>query len=331
MLEVIIDFSIIFIGVFVSLIIHEFGHLIGGLLSKYEFHSFTVSLLFFHKKDGKIKFKLRKPKIINLFGGQCWMIPSQDFHHFTPFWINVSGSLFNLLIALILFIVRSSIDFNSSTLSWVIHSQMILNSTVGLFNLIPSRMFGQQSDGYNIIRGFYPTDRRSMYVLLTIDRELKRGKRLRDFEPSLFEVELDEKMDRFYVAYLVMMHAFYLMDKEEHRVGIRELDRLDLKLLPYEWQCVVKCEILYYYLVYCFNVKKSQELYEDKDFQNFLQRKDALPKRVMATYTRLIVGNKNEGERLMNEATALAHKLEGGYKVMEFDKIREFRSYQDHL
>lgn len=334
MLEIIVDFGIIFIGIFMALMIHELGHLIGGLISKYKFHSFAASLLIFYKENENIKFKFRKLTFLNFFGGYCMMIPPHDFQFFKPFWMDISGSFFNLLIAFILFMVIEHIHLDShSALFWLIKSQMVMNFIVSLGNLIPLRV-PQQTDGYNVIRGFHPLDKRSMYVFLrslALDEEFKKGKRFKDLEPDLLFVEPDEKMNRFYVAYLVMMDAFYLLDKEEHEAAMKEFNRLDLKLLPNEWRCEIKCEMLYHYLVYHFDETKCKEFYEEKELKAFLQRNEATPKRVLAAYTSLVLGEEDKGERLMNEAIVLAHRLEGGYQTMELDRIEDFKVYQERV
>jgi len=332
MLVAIIEFIIIIIGLIIVSVIHELGHLLGGLLSKYEFRLFYASLICFYKMDEKIKFKFRKVTLSNLFSGQCVMIPSQDFHRFNPFWINISGSLFNILIAIILLLVRANVGLNPfSMLPWLIQSQMILNFVTGLINLIPLRMLGQQSDGYNIIRGFYSTDRRSMYILMTTNNQLKKGKRYRDFDSDLLTVDPSERMNRFYIAYLIMMHAFHLMDKGEHEKAVKEFNRIDLKFLPYEWQFEVKSEILYHCLIYNFDTQKSEELYEDGGLKRFLQKNEVLPKRVLAAYTLIILGDIDKGQQLLHEAIALAQLLEGGYREMELDRIQDFTRYKSTI
>lgn len=93
-------------------------------------------------------------------------------------------------------------------------------------------------------------------------------------------------------------------------------------------KCEVKCEMLYYYLVYYFDETECQTLYEDEELKDFLQRNEATPKRVLAAYTWIVLDDKDKGERLISEATMLAHALEGGYQDMELDRIADFRVCQ---
>lgn len=233
MLDSVFDLIVILIGLFITFMIHEVGHLVGGKISGFKFNSFSIGLMYFYKKNSKLKFKVRKLTLFNILSGHCQMIPEQGFKSFNPFWFNLGGSFFNLLTTFILFIVIENIEINHIWLSWI-RPGMVMNLIIGLGNLIPLKIL-QQTDGYNRIRGFYATDKRGMYIMLILDREVKNGKRYRDFDPDLLLVDLNEKINSFFVAFLVMVFAFYLADKGDHKAAIKELNRLDLKkLLIYE-------------------------------------------------------------------------------------------------
>lgn len=330
MLETLIRLIVILSALLMAMMIHELGHLVVGKLSGYRLDSFTVSLLHIYKEEQMIKFKMRKLTPFNLLIGHCGMITDQDFKNFNPFWFNFGGILFNLLMWIFSWVITENIQLNDF-LMLCLRAIMLLNLTGAIMNLLPLKMFGQQTDGYNMIRGFHPIDRRSMYILNILESKLKKGKRYREFDIDLLFVDSGEKMNRFYVAYLVMIYALHLMDKGEHEGAMKELNRLDLKLLPYEWRCEVKCEMLYDYLVRRCDETKYQTLYEDEELKDFLQRSEATPKRVLAAYTWIVLGDKDKGERLINEAMTLAQRLEGGDQAMELDSIAELKACQNKV
>ena len=63
---------LIFAAYFIHAVIHEFGHLVFGLLTGYKFISFRIGNFMFIKKEGKLRVKL-----FNIVGtgGQCLMMP----------------------------------------------------------------------------------------------------------------------------------------------------------------------------------------------------------------------------------------------------------------
>ena len=54
-----LEFSVLIIGIFLQVIIHEAGHLIFGLLSGYKFSSFRIASLIFVKENDQLKIKKR--------------------------------------------------------------------------------------------------------------------------------------------------------------------------------------------------------------------------------------------------------------------------------
>lgn len=317
----------IFVVFFISVTIHEVGHLLGGKISGFKFDSLVVGLLYFYKENNKLKFKLNRLTSLNFFSGHCFMIPNQGFESFNPFWITLGGVLLNFLTTLLLFIIIENIELNEFLMSWL-RPLIIVNFVIGLGNLIPLK-FPQQTDGYNMMKSLQSKEyKRGVYVAFILDKELKEGKRFKDFDFDLLFVEPSVKINSFFVAFLVMIYAYHLADKGEHEAAMKEFNRFDFKLLLYEMRCEVKCEMLYYYLIYNFDVKKCQELYEDEELKDFLQQNKAISKRVLATYTWIVLGEIDKGEQLINEATMFAHRLEGGYKAMELASIEDFRTYQ---
>ena len=80
-------------------ILHETGHLIGGLLTGYKFCSFRIGNLQLQRENGALCF--RRLKLAGT-GGQCLMTPPEPVDGKIPVMLyNLAGPLMNLLAALL--------------------------------------------------------------------------------------------------------------------------------------------------------------------------------------------------------------------------------------
>ncbi len=94
---------ILFLVLFFQLIIHEFGHLVFGLLTGYKFISYRIMFFLFTIENGRLKM-LFLPE--NAFWGQCLMAPPEknDKGNFPYYWYNAGGVVNNLFTALVMLI-----------------------------------------------------------------------------------------------------------------------------------------------------------------------------------------------------------------------------------
>lgn len=93
---VLFSFAALVIGVVANAILHEAGHLVGGLLTGYKFLSFRIFNLTLQKEDDGWHWKK-----FSLLGTlrQCLMCPPHT-QKVPYFWYNVGGVMVNLLICL---------------------------------------------------------------------------------------------------------------------------------------------------------------------------------------------------------------------------------------
>ena len=73
--EVVLGLSGIILLSYISIIVHEAGHLVFGLMSGYGFSSFRIGSMMWVKQDGKIR--LRRFSLAGT-GGQCLMVPKGE-------------------------------------------------------------------------------------------------------------------------------------------------------------------------------------------------------------------------------------------------------------
>ena len=105
-------FLFLFLGFCVSfavqIILHETGHLLGGLLTGYKFCSFRIGNLQLQRENGSLRFCRLK---LAGTGGQCLMTPPEPVDRKIPVMLyNLAGPLMNLFTALLALGVYSRLD-----------------------------------------------------------------------------------------------------------------------------------------------------------------------------------------------------------------------------
>lgn len=170
------------VGVFANTILHEAGHLVGGLLTGYKFLSFRIFNLTLQKEDDGWRWKK-----FNLMGtaGQCLMSPPHT-EQVPYFWYNVGGLMVNLLIcvvsaALLYFFDLPMIPF--------VFCVMLLATGSGflLLNAIPMTPSGVPNDGKNILTLWrHPEQRRYFHNMLAVAAEQSRGTRVKEMPEEWF-------------------------------------------------------------------------------------------------------------------------------------------------
>lgn len=124
------------LGFIISVIIHELGHLVTGLLTGYKFTSFKVFFIKIYKSD---KLRIEFEEGFFMMPGQCLMKPTNRKYVL----YNLGGLIFSYLLSIIL--VISIYSISNSYLKQIIYSVVIINTFLAILNSIYS------SDGINDI------------------------------------------------------------------------------------------------------------------------------------------------------------------------------------
>lgn len=180
---VLIAFAVLVVGVLANAILHEAGHLVGGLLTGYKFLSFRIFNLTLQKEADDWCWKK-----FSLMGtlGQCLMCPPH-----TPdvpyFWYNVGGVMVNLIICVISGTMLYAFDL---TMVPFVFCVMLLATGIWflLTNAIPMTPGGVPNDGKNIlILWRHPEQRKHFHNMLAVAAEQSRGKRVSEMPEEWFE------------------------------------------------------------------------------------------------------------------------------------------------
>lgn len=206
-----------------QVILHESGHLIGGLLSGYRFLSFRIGKLMWKRDtDGKLKFCL-----YSLAGtaGQCLMCPPDRASEDTPVILyNMGGSLINLASVLPFLILDRIMPFGNTF--------FVMAAFVGLLsalcNGIPFKTNTINNDGCNtleICRN--PKSRHAFLIQMKIAALVSSGIRLRDMPEEYFQMPSDEDMGNGLISTLAVFRQNRLMDQ----LQFEEAEALTRRLL----------------------------------------------------------------------------------------------------
>lgn len=163
----------------ITVLIHETGHLIFGLLTGYRPISFKILWIVVEDKDPGIRLRIKAIRPI----GQCLMYPKKADAF--PDKMILGGSLFNLIFGMMFLIIGMTVS--GMVLKIIMLYLTSLGIAIGIYNLF----FGSAySDGKTLLEIKRNKEAGVAYNnLLMIYRYLYIGRSYADMPESLFAVE----------------------------------------------------------------------------------------------------------------------------------------------
>lgn len=188
-------------------VIHEFGHLVFGLLTGYKFISFRIGSFMFIKKDGKLRIKLYN--IVGT-GGQCLMMPPPWKEDLPTALYNFGGCIFNFVSAVLFFLLFAIAEKGSFA---ALFSGILCAVGFGnvLLNGIPLRINGISNDGNNaLVLGKNPSALRAFWLQLYVNGLISKGERYKNMPEEWFFVPSGEDLfDPMVCTVGVMKYNYY--------------------------------------------------------------------------------------------------------------------------
>ena len=163
-----------YVVIYLSIPLHEAGHLVCGLLTGYEFVSFRVGKTIWTKRDGKL---VRGRCQVAGTGGQCLMTPPGAPDKSFPYALyNLGGALANGLAAVLLWAAALAVNGIPGLMCAI---AAVTSLAVALMNLLPFP--GVCNDGRNLL-DLRKSDeaRRAFWITLEANARLSEGMRPRD-------------------------------------------------------------------------------------------------------------------------------------------------------
>lgn len=195
----------------VTVIVHETGHLIGGLISGYRLSGFAVSGVMLRRQEGKLKWKRYSPSCLNW--GQCFMF-SREINAPPEFLIS-GGGIMNIFVGAVLTVITIlsiSLDEKGIWRLMLLAVPASINLVMGIANLTS----GSASSDGNTLKEVKGKDGIRMYNrVMMITAELLDGKMYSEMAPELFEYSGSSSL-----AEELKMYGYYRKFEECHSESV---------------------------------------------------------------------------------------------------------------
>lgn len=266
--ELLFDLALILIsfilGLYINVIIHEFGHLIFGKISGYQFVSIQLLGILFMKKDGKLSVT-RRP--LSGAMGQCLMAPPPNVipSKMPVKLYNLGGVLANAISGVIFLALFFALGKeNPFGVFFLILSAVTF--VLIIQNGVPMYVGGLANDGKNLQSALRDDfSRECLYRQLKVNEMLTRGTRLRDMPEELFEIPPNRKGDDPLISTIMYLNASRIMDRLEFEDAYSRMEELlDEPGLMQIHKNEIYCEQLFMAIVGDMNMGIINDLYTDK-------------------------------------------------------------------
>ncbi|MDZ7758517.1 M50 family metallopeptidase [Rhodohalobacter sp.] len=145
----------ILLAIFVSVFVHELGHLIGGLTQKFRFYLFTVGPFKMENNQGSLQAGLNLN--LNVAGGLTVMLPSAKTYDKKKLaWFIAGGPIASFVLFIVLTalaITLNSFYENDGVVNYIIYFSWmtaVISLVLGTMALIPEEETGLESDGLQL-------------------------------------------------------------------------------------------------------------------------------------------------------------------------------------
>ena len=196
----------------IQIILHESGHLAGGLLSGYRFVSFRIFSLTLFRRNGR--WMLQRFSLAGT-GGQCIMTPPDLPYRQVPFILyNAGGAAFNIITVATAAIIMATTNTTDSAFAFMyLFFTIITGLWFALINGIPMKINGITNDAYNILLLWRnPESRRHFVLQLRCNALCQNGIRPKDMPAEWFAEENDTPVTDAMHACTRLMAATRLLD-----------------------------------------------------------------------------------------------------------------------
>ena len=280
---------------FIHIVIHESGHLIGGLFSGYTFSSFRIGSFMLLKENGKLVSKRLK---IAGTGGQCLMAPPEMVDGKFPVVLyNMGGSVMNLLVSLLFVPVLIAAPKGGflALFSFLMIGMGIIS---GLGNGIPLHTKTVDNDGYNAISlGKSKDAMQAFWLQMKMNEQLSKGLRLKDMPDEWFQMPSDEAMKNNLVAAIGVSVCNRLMDQhrfEEADAQMAHILSIESGMIGVHRNLVI-CDRMYFELIHENRPEVVASFYT-KEQQKFMKAMRTFPSVIRTEYAYALLVEKDKGK-----------------------------------
>lgn len=283
---------IFYLTLYIQLIIHELGHLIFGLISKYKFSSFRIGNLILVKNNKKIKLKLLK---ISGTGGQCIMIPPKSENGKIPVILyNLGGALANI-ITVFIFIIFHIIVNDKVILAYIFDTLALFGIYFAALNGIPMKMGIIDNDGFNAISlSKDKSAQKAFLIQLKINEALSNNKRLKEMPAEWFEIDKNANLNNSLIAAILVLSCNRLLDEHEFKKANKKMATIlkkETAIVGLHYNLLI-CDRIYCCLLEN-NVKEVKKLYNEAT-KSFMTSMKNYPSIIRTNYALSLLLDKDQ-------------------------------------
>ena len=217
---------------------------------------------------------------------------------------NLGGSLFNLIFALVFFVI-AALTYEIELLSMLLLISALIGVVIALMNGIPMHMGTIDNDGRNALSlGKDKAALKAFWVQMKLNEQLTRGKRLKDMPSEWFEMPGDDSLKNSMLASQGVFYCNRLMDEErfdDAKAAIDHMLTVKSGMVGVHRNLLV-CDAVFLELIGSNDKQKIESLMsaEQKKFMRTMRK---FPSIIRTEYVLSLLhnGNKEEAEKLRAE------------------------------
>lgn len=290
--ETVIGIIGVLICYYVSIIVHEGGHLVFGLIAGYRFSSFRIGSMMWINQDGKIK--LRSFTLAGT-AGQCLMKPPADKESRSQIIIyNLGGVLANLILSAI-FAILYYFSLNHVLLALIFLLGAAVSFFIVITNGIPMNAGGIANDGMNALHlSKNPDAAEAFRKQLLMNAAQTEGARISEMPDDWFAIPDGADMQNVHCASLAVFSASRFLDRGDTVTAEQEITSLlnsGYNIIGLH-RNLLTCDLIYCCLVNGSDVDVKSLL--TPELEKLMKSMKTYPAVIRTQYTLSLLSDKNE-------------------------------------
>jgi len=249
---------------FISIFIHELGHVIGGLSMGNTFSMMTVGPFKWMKEDGRLQFQWNNN--LASFGGLALTLPQQVENFKKRRLVTVGGGPFaSLVFGILAWLVGISLptSFTYGILFFKILS--LISLLIFVVTIIPSKVGGFMSDGMQLLLTLRNNEQSKRYAsLMHLVALNEQGILPKDLPQEIIRSGNGKEIKDIFDISFIHFQYHQSLSNNDLETAENHLDDIyeNIEIYPKSFQVDLLAEILFFYTLIKPDSKKTKELIE---------------------------------------------------------------------